>query len=74
MIKFFKNIRKSMITENRTSHVPRIWGVPLMLNLLDIQKTAKTGILSFNEPSQIAVATVAPAYNTLLKKKEFIND
>ncbi len=43
------------------------------LNLLDIQKTAATGLVSFADPSQIPVATVAPEYNRLLDKKEFIN-
>lgn len=43
------------------------------LNLLDIQKTAATGLLSFANPSQIAVTTVIPEYCSLLNKSEFRN-
>jgi len=43
------------------------------LNLLDIQKTATTGLLSFANSSQISVTTVIPEYNRLLRKNEFKN-
>ncbi len=44
-----------------------------MLNLLNIQKTVATGILAYNEPSQIPIDTTIPDYNNLLKKKEYRN-
>ncbi|TYA57503.1 DUF6090 family protein [Formosa maritima] len=44
-----------------------------MLNLLDIQKTAAIGLLTYSDSTQILVATVVPEYNRLLEKKEFIN-
>ncbi|TXD54376.1 MULTISPECIES: DUF6090 family protein [unclassified Polaribacter] len=44
-----------------------------VLNLLDIQKTAITGIPVFSNPSQISIATVIPGYNRLLKINEFRN-
>ncbi len=43
------------------------------LNLLDIQKTAATGLLSFVDPSQIHITAVIPEYKRLLEKNEFRN-
>jgi hypothetical protein len=44
-----------------------------MLNLLDIQKTVSTGLLTYNNSSQIPIDTAIPDYNQLLKKKEYRN-
>ena len=43
------------------------------LNLLDIQRTAKTGMLAYAEPSQINGSKVVPEYNQLLQNNKFIN-
>jgi hypothetical protein len=43
------------------------------LNLLDIQKTAATGIISPSNPSQIPISTVIPEYSNLLKRTDFRN-
>tara|TARA_R100001369_G_scaffold10707_11_gene23976 strand:+ start:2005 stop:2790 length:786 start_codon:yes stop_codon:yes gene_type:complete len=44
-----------------------------ILNLVDIQKTATTGSLSFTNPSQIPAFMIIPDYNRLLKISEFRN-
>ncbi len=44
-----------------------------MLNALDFQKTAATGVATPIHPSQIHTATVIPELNQLLKKNEFRN-
>ncbi len=41
--------------------------------LIDIQKTAATGLLSLADPSKISVTKVVPEYNELLNKNEFRN-
>jgi hypothetical protein len=43
------------------------------LNLLDLQKTAKTGVISFANPSQIDGPKVITEYNRLLQNTKFIN-
>jgi hypothetical protein len=44
-----------------------------VLNLLDVQKIAATGLFHFADPLQIPVETVLSDYNRLLKKHEFRN-
>lgn len=43
------------------------------LNLLDIQRTAKTGTLAYTNPSQIDESKATTEYNRLLKNTKFIN-
>jgi hypothetical protein len=44
-----------------------------MLNLFDIQETAKNGEFVFQDSSKISAEIIVPQYKLLLQKKEFIN-